>query len=668
MAGITVDQVTEIVEDFLSSYNGNIPVTAVVRHQQEEIYGQQSTPAAVGTIAGAYHPARRVIALVAANLRDANDARRAVRHELLGHYGLNTFTPEKKLELLDQIVDTRKEPTLSSIWERVDRLYPEKTELLKAEEVFAFVAEDERTFAQQAWDRVRSALQKALRSAGLSKRELTLTELRVEALVIANGIRNGERPQQTFPQSDQAQFQIVDGEEPRLVGQPAARLSPAQDALDLAPAPANEQPLDLGLTAGEATPDTSTSGKTTADGADAPSNEIESFLQEPPTELSAAREALLEALKAQFFFAEGKYHFRDTGNAVAFVDSGLTIKTGLEDAATAKAIVALATSKGWKLLQVKGSETFKRNAWLEGSVKGFNVYGYAPSPLDLVMLRERLQVALADKQAAPTHTLKADPKPSSGLPGQRTVGITSASAKSNGVLAQINKALLSLGITDPKALSITAQSLSAAVMSPRSYVGDLVRFGHARYNFDESASHSFFITVRTASGEKTVWGVDLPRALEQYPTQIGDKVIVAFQGAKPVQSKVPVFNAKNEITGERVETVNRNTWLVAPIRSLHEEAQLGITHPRGPGPISDSSPASPSRTSPPSQPRHITILENRLSSRFDMPAELMRSTVSALQEQIGRQGPGDLQAHTTPAAAFQRITVQALKPAPTLKP
>lgn len=267
MSGITVDQASEIVEDFLSSYNGNIPVTAVVRYQQEEIYGPQNTPAAVGTIAGAYHPARRVIALVAANLRDANDARRAVRHELLGHYGLNTFTPDQKLELLDQIVDTRKEPTLSSIWERVDRLYPGKTELLKAEEVFAFVAEDERTFAQQAWDRVRSALQKALRSAGLSKRELTLTELRAEASVIANGIRNGNRPQQTFPQSDQAQFQIIDKEEPALDALGATQPIPEQEAVNLAAPAASPSPASPDMADDTKTTDASSSAVLAADSA-----------------------------------------------------------------------------------------------------------------------------------------------------------------------------------------------------------------------------------------------------------------------------------------------------------------------------------------------------------------------------------------------------------------
>ncbi|CEH39650.1 conserved hypothetical protein [Xanthomonas citri pv. citri] len=74
--------------------------------------------------------------------------------------------------------------------------------------MFAFVAEEERSFVGRAWDSVRATLQRALRATGLTNGPLTLAELRDAAREIATAIRAGDRQQQTFPQSDTAQFRL----------------------------------------------------------------------------------------------------------------------------------------------------------------------------------------------------------------------------------------------------------------------------------------------------------------------------------------------------------------------------------------------------------------------------------------------------------------------------
>ncbi len=207
--GLTVEEVQQAVNEFLTEYNGNIPVTAVVRLTQEEIYGHEASREKLGyRIDGAYHPARRIFTIAAANMGDKGAVRRTLRHELLGHYGLNTFSPDQKRAILDRVLETRHEPSLSHIWSSVERDYASHPDLQKAEEVFAFVAEEERSFVSRAWDKVRNAFQSALRATGLIKGPLTLVELREEARQIACGIRNGMRQQQTFPQHDNAQFRL----------------------------------------------------------------------------------------------------------------------------------------------------------------------------------------------------------------------------------------------------------------------------------------------------------------------------------------------------------------------------------------------------------------------------------------------------------------------------
>ncbi|MFM2083217.1 MAG: hypothetical protein RLY95_35 [Pseudomonadota bacterium] len=208
---LTVEQAAKVVTDFLASYNGNITVGVRIGEKQEDIYGSQnSREIRREKIDGGYSPRSHVFAIAASNLDSEADARRLCRHELLGHYGLNTFKPSEKLALLDAVLETRQSPSLDHVWRWVDKHYPNfaAEPLKQAEEVFAFVAEEERSFVQKSWDKVCATLDKALRATGLTDQPLTIHQLRVEAQQIAKGIREGVRLQQTFPSSDQAQFRI----------------------------------------------------------------------------------------------------------------------------------------------------------------------------------------------------------------------------------------------------------------------------------------------------------------------------------------------------------------------------------------------------------------------------------------------------------------------------
>ncbi|KPC31086.1 Zeta toxin family protein [Pseudomonas syringae pv. cilantro] len=216
--GLSVDLVQHVVDRFLDNYNGNIQLRAIVVAKQEDIYGPELSREKTGVrIDGAYHPKNAIFTIVASNMGDEGAVLRTLRHELLGHYGLNTFNPEEKRALLDRVLETRNEPTLSHIWAEVDKNYHDRSELHRAEEVFAFVAEEERTFLGKAWDRTRAALQQVLKATGLvDDKSLSIHELRVEALAVANGIRSGERYQQTFPKDDQSQFRL-EAEEHQLI-------------------------------------------------------------------------------------------------------------------------------------------------------------------------------------------------------------------------------------------------------------------------------------------------------------------------------------------------------------------------------------------------------------------------------------------------------------------
>lgn len=65
--------------------------------------------------------------------------------------------------------------------------------------------------------------------------------------------------------------------------------------------------------------------------------------------------------------------------------------------------------------------------------------------------------------------------------------------------------------------------------------GRLVEHGAAPYEHNPEARESYFVTLENDKGEqRTVWGVDLKRALQEASPEIGDKIGLQHEGATPV--------------------------------------------------------------------------------------------------------------------------------------
>ncbi|QHQ15787.1 hypothetical protein GMW39_07805 [Pectobacterium parmentieri] len=246
------------IEKFKSEYNGNIPLEFLVGQKQEDLYGPNASVEKLGyRIQGGYSPKSGKVAIVVDNIgrervsgsvqhspdvsvrQDRHRAgerglastsqgmgtqesrqyaeargeiRRTLRHEVLGHYGLNTFKPADKKLVLDALLQTRQDPKFRSLWEQVEQNYSDKQESFQAEEVFAHAAELERGERGSRTRRrvipasVLHAFQMALRHSGLVKGPMKISELYDAVDAVADGIRNGRRKQQTFPKTDQDQF------------------------------------------------------------------------------------------------------------------------------------------------------------------------------------------------------------------------------------------------------------------------------------------------------------------------------------------------------------------------------------------------------------------------------------------------------------------------------
>lgn len=74
---------------------------------------------------------------------------------------------------------------------------------------------------------------------------------------------------------------------------------------------------------------------------------------------------------------------------LGFVDKGNKLETRSNDEQVAEAMVRIAQARGWSEIKVTGTETFRREAWLQAQQLGMEVRGYTPSETDHAEAQQR---------------------------------------------------------------------------------------------------------------------------------------------------------------------------------------------------------------------------------------------------------------------------------------
>ncbi len=202
---VTLKEAQNIVNDFQQEYNGNIPLEFRVVEKQEQLYGPENTVEKVGLIKGSYHPKTGVFGITSSNMQNRADGQATLRHEILGHYGLNTFKPADKKAILQRVINNKNHASLKAVWSKVDENYTELDTMGRAEEVFAILAEKPPT-KSSLWSGIVVLVRKALRAIGIGKGSISKAEIESYIQDIAKSIKSGEAKQQTFPDTDQEQF------------------------------------------------------------------------------------------------------------------------------------------------------------------------------------------------------------------------------------------------------------------------------------------------------------------------------------------------------------------------------------------------------------------------------------------------------------------------------
>ena len=256
---------------------------------------------------------------------------------------------------------------------------------------------------------------------------------------------------------------------------------------------------------------------------------------------------LLDGISKQYVQAEDKYHFRDRGHEVAFEDRDKRLVTTFDTPSVVSSMIDLAETKGWSSLKLSGTDEFRREAWLQASLRNFDVSGYRPTKHDQARLAElRAEVfgppenEMAKREPGAAPEAKA-PAGFSSLPEDaRVEPVVPLTAMQDKTVKILEATMRHRGDSED-AIAAAHELAVERLTSNRVHVGTLVEVGTAPYQDRKGEKPSHFVALRDETGQTSkVWGVDLPRALEASEAQPGDMVAVAFRGRKSVTVDVPV--------------------------------------------------------------------------------------------------------------------------------
>lgn len=285
-----------------------------------------------------------------------------------------------------------------------------------------------------------------------------------------------------------------------------------------------------------------------------------------------------DALKKRYLHSGNRFFYRDDENKLAFEDHGRKLATEHNDPHVAASMVDLATAKGWTSISLKGTEEFKREAWLQAKLKGIDVQGFQPRDVDMARLQDLRgeRERTADKslnvisESRAREATKTDEKPKRIDPlgeQHRTL-----SNKQQGAIESLKNILRARGDSE-RAIQMAADLAAERFQTNRVYVGKVIEHGADHFEHNQKNDRSYFVKIETPDGEKTVWGVDLQRAISEGAVQKGDEIALAYQGRQQVTVQVKEYDAAGNVVGTTPTLTNRNAWDARRLDALREEVK-----------------------------------------------------------------------------------------------
>lgn len=194
---------------FVRDYPGALELAYNFRNDTFELYGRRAAEVPAN-LKGGYVPKATIhngrayrgrVDVPLANANTTADLLLTLRHEVLGHYGTNTFAPAEKRALLDGLIAAREEPSLKPRWEDINRRYAGASLDVRAEEVFALHCESIAPGFHVGQSQVQARGQQSFMETCISRlRPMHVGDLHNIVCMVAGGLHDRSRTQQNFPQ------------------------------------------------------------------------------------------------------------------------------------------------------------------------------------------------------------------------------------------------------------------------------------------------------------------------------------------------------------------------------------------------------------------------------------------------------------------------------------
>lgn len=254
-----------------------------------------------------------------------------------------------------------------------------------------------------------------------------------------------------------------------------------------------------------------------------------------------------DSIAHRYVVSDGKYLSIENGTTVMFTDSGKKINTARSDAQTVNDMLEVVREKGWDSIRLTGSKAFKAAMYLAAESRGIRTSGYRPTKEELAYLdRLRQERALngVEAQSERGRAVTAEPQdkvPPAAYPGDRR--------------------------TMPSEKTEAAGEQVPAPADGRDAGERIVNIGSAPYLHNARNQESPYIVLERDGKERTVWGVDLPDAMERSGAEVGDRIRLHSLGRRPVEVEVPVYDQEGNVTGTEKKQTHRNMFNMEIVRN-----------------------------------------------------------------------------------------------------
>jgi len=205
---INRNEAQKIAWAFMNEYPSAFDLAFKFRKDTNELYERlaDKVPRSMkgGYVPGAFiyegHTRMGRVDVALENIKDNSDLLKTLRHEVLGHFGINTFSPAEKRTFLDGLMAAREEPSLKPLWNDVDRRYKDDPLDIRAEEVFALHCEGIAPSQHQDTNKTKRDGEKSFYETCIARvRPMQASDLQNITCMVAQGLKDRTRKQQTFP-------------------------------------------------------------------------------------------------------------------------------------------------------------------------------------------------------------------------------------------------------------------------------------------------------------------------------------------------------------------------------------------------------------------------------------------------------------------------------------